>query len=199
VGLRGEVGGRRRAAFAAAVVVVLCAGVLASTAFPGSARAGNRPDAWVKLCGPRNTCSTQPWHPWLGDGVYNTTGTGQHVTGGVEEGNMIRFWVLLQNDGVNDDVLKVKACPGTATFPLLSANVGAWRFHTRLVDITSAIKAGTASFPLPKSSAGATAILTLTFRAITLTKGLRYTCPVTVSSTNAPTVKDRVVATLVTI
>lgn len=112
---------------------------------------------------------------------------------------MIRFWFLLQNDGANPDTLKVKGCPGNTTFPLLAANVGAWRFHTRLADITSAVKAGTASFSFPGSSVGKTMILTLTFRAITLVKGLHYTCPVTVSSTNAPTVKDRVVATLVTI
>ena len=87
---------------------------------------------------------------------------------------MIRFWFLLQNDGANTDTLKVKGCPGNTTFPLLAANVGAWRFHTRLADITSAFKAGTASFPF---TAGKTVILTLTFRAITLVKGLATSVP----------------------
>ena len=112
---------------------------------------------------------------------------------------MIRFWILLENDGANPDTLKLKGCPGTTAFPLLSANVGAWRFHTRLRDITSAVKAGTASFQFPGRSTGKTVIITLTFRAATTVHGARYSCPVTVSSTNAPAVKDRVVAALVTI
>jgi hypothetical protein len=180
-------------------VAALCAGLLFSSTLPGNAGPANRPDAWVKLCGPRNTCSTQPWHPWLGNDVYNGTGAGQRANGGVEEGNMIRFWFLLQNDGAAPDTLKVKGCPGTTSFPVLSVNVGAWRFHTRQADITSGFKAGTASFSFPGRATAKTVIVTVTFRAATIIHGARYTCPVTVSSTNAPAVKDRVVASLVTI
>ena len=184
-----------------AVVALLCGGLLASSAFPGTSDAagGARPDAWVKLCGPRNTCSTQPWHPWVGNDVYNATGAGQKVPGGVEEGNTIRFWILLENDGAAPDTLTVKGCPGTATFPLLSVNVGAWRFHTKFDTVTADFQSGSLSFPFPGQSVGKTVILTMTFRANTHTRGLRYTCPVTVTSTTAPAVSDRVVATFVTI
>jgi len=193
--------GVRRAGTAFAAVAVLCGGLLASSAFPATSRAagGARPDAWVKLCGGRNTCSTQPWHPWVGNDVYNTTGAGQQITAGVEEGNTIRFWLLLENDGAAPDTLTVKGCPGTTTFPILGVNVGAYRFHTRQQDVTSRFRAGTLSFPFPAASVGKTVILTITFQANTHTRGVRYTCPVTVLSTNAPAVKDHVAATAVTI
>src|SRR5438034_3217548 len=120
-------------------------------AFPGTsgAASAHRPDAWVKLCGAANTCLFAPWHPWLGNNVYNGTGHAQTVSAGVEEGNMIRFWLLLQSDGTQDDTLRVKGCPGTKTFPLLSANEGAWRAHTNQSTITSAFKSGTATYTFP--------------------------------------------------
>jgi hypothetical protein len=180
--------------------LVLSLPIVTSMALPGTSGAAptHRADAWIKLCGAANTCLNAPWHPWLGDNVYKD-GQAQTVSAGVEEGNMIRFWVLLQNDETISDTLRVKGCPGTSTFPLLSANVGAWRYHTNLATITSAFKAGTASFTFPAAPATNNVIITLTFRALTTKRGVGYSCPVTVSSATQPTLKDTVTAKMTTI
>src|SRR5713226_551790 len=104
---------------------------------PSRASTTHRPDAWITLCGATNTCLNAPWHPWLGDNVYDTTGHGQTASAGVEEGNMIRFWILLQNDGPAGDTLRVKGCRGNTSFHVTAVNTGAWRFATRLATITS--------------------------------------------------------------
>ncbi|MDP9341190.1 MAG: hypothetical protein M3Q23_03570 [Actinomycetota bacterium] len=175
--------------------------IVGAIAFPGTSGAApsRRPDAWIKLCGPANTCLFAPWHPWFGNNAYNTTGHGQLVSAGVEEGNMIRFWVLLQNDGTLDGTLRVKGCSGSQTFPVLSVNEGAWRSHTNQATITSGFKAGTASFPAPAGSAAKNTIITITFRASTTVAGASYTCHVTVSSSADPATKDTVVAKMTTI
>jgi hypothetical protein len=171
-----------------------------SVAFFGTSGAApsHRPDAWIKLCGPRNTCLNAPWHPWAGSNVYNTTGRGQKVSAGVEEGNMIRFWILFQNDGFASDTLHVRGCSGTGAFPV-RVNRGAWRFYTNRAVITPAFKKGTASFGFPPSSKEKNTIITLTFRANTSSRGASYSCPVTVHSGVQPSLKDTVIARLTTI
>jgi hypothetical protein len=60
---------------------VVCAATLAVVAVAGTSGAAgaHHPDAWLKLCGPTNTCVIQPWHPWVGNDVYGGTGTGETV------------------------------------------------------------------------------------------------------------------------
>jgi hypothetical protein len=180
--------------------LVLSMLIVTSIAFVSASGAAgsHRPDAWIKLCGPRNTCLNAAWHPWIGDNVYNGTGHGQTVSAGVEEGNMIRFWVLLQNDGAAGDTLHVKGCPGTSAFSL-TVNTGAWRYYTSKANITSAFRSGSAKFTVPPASTGTSVIITLTFRANGSSRGATYSCPVTVSSGAQPALKDRVVATMTTI
>lgn len=168
-----------------------------SIAFAGSsgAVAAHQPDAWIKLCGPTNTCIIQPWHPWVGTDVYSATGKGEKVSGGVEEGNMIRFWIAIQNDSSTSSTFKVKGCSGTSAFPVKIVNVGPYRAYTGSHNVTSAFKGGSLKFsPAP----GHLAIIAVTFTAATSTKGATYSCPITVRSTQS-TAKDRVVASMVTI
>jgi hypothetical protein len=179
----------------------LCAAAIASVAVAGSSGAApaHQPDAWLKLCGPTNTCVLQPWHPWIGNDIYSGTGNGERLQAGVEEGNMIRFWVAIQNDGSSSETFKVKSCSGTSAFPLKSVNVGPYRAFTSEKNVTTQVKSGTARFSFPPSSVDKTVIVTLTFLAATSSKGTTYSCPVTVSSVGHAAAKDTVVAKMVTI
>ena len=190
---------RSSARLAAVSAALLCAGAVAlSVAAPSSAAQSHRPDAWIKLCGPTNTCVIQPWHPWIGDNVYGAGGT-ETLKAGVEEGNFIRFWVLFQNDGSASETFKVKGCSGTNAFPLKHVNVGAYRAFTPSHDITNAFKHGTAKFSFPPNTTDKTLIITLEFLAATSSRGAVYSCPVTVRSAAASTAKDTVVARMITI
>jgi hypothetical protein len=166
----------------------------------GTSRAASthRPDAWIRLCGATNTCLIAPWHPWVGDNVYNATGHGQTVSAGVEEGNMIRFWILLQNDGPAGDSLQVKGCSGNSAFHVTGVNVGAWRFATRQAATTSAFEASSLSFSFPPASSGKTIVITVTLRAYTSSGGVSYSCPITVTS-GGGSARDTVVARVTTI
>ncbi len=190
--------GNTRVALRLALVLGLT--VTTSIAFLDTSRAASthQPDAWIRLCGATNTCLIAPWHPWVGDNFYNSTGRGQTVSAGVEEGNMIRFWILLQNDGQVGDSLQVKGCSGNSAFHVTGVNVGAWRFATRQASTTSAFEASTLSFSFPPASDGKTVIITITLRAYTSSAGVSYSCPVTVSSSGT-TARDTVVARVTTI
>src|SRR5207248_9378627 len=100
-------------------------------------------------CGTTNTCVIQPWHPWIGDDVYSGTGRNQILAGAVEEGNLIRFWVLFQNDGSSASTFRVKGCRGTNAFPLKHVNLGAYRAFTSAHDVTNAFKNGTLKLSFP--------------------------------------------------
>jgi hypothetical protein len=159
----------------------------------------HRPDAWVKLCGDRNTCLLHPWHPWRGKDVYDTTGVGQTASGGVEQGVMIMFWILLQNDGTSSETLKLDGCPGTSVFQVIRASVGAWRAGTEQNDITSKFRTGIATFEFPPSSTEHQVIVTVRIKALSSPSGVTYSCPVVVSSSAAPAVKDKVILKMTTV
>jgi hypothetical protein len=159
----------------------------------------HRPDAWAKLCGDRNTCLLHPWHPWRGKDVHNTTGVSQVASGAVEQGVMIRFWILLQNDGTSSETLKLDGCAGTSVFQLIGVNVGAWRAGTEQNDITAKFKAGTATFAFPPSSTDHAVIVSVRFKALSSPSGVTYSCPVVLSSSAAPTVKDKVILKMTTV
>ncbi len=77
-----------------------------------------RPDAWIKLCGLSTGCTINPPpHPWHGNNRYNSTAKKQTVSVRMEDGEGVRFWLILENDGVGrDDVIHVDGCRGTARF-----------------------------------------------------------------------------------
>ena len=188
----------RTQAVAAAAVACLFVGAWIPLAGTSSAAPAHRPDAWVRVCGPTNTCLIQPWHPWIGNNVYSATGRGETVEAGAEEVNMVRFWVAFQNDGTSLDTFRVKGCSGSSGFPLTHVNLGAVRAFTPGHDLTSAFKKGTLKFSLPPSSSDKLMVLTLTFLAAARNRGARYTCPVTVRS-GGSSARDTVVAKMVTI
>ena len=191
---------RRNTRVGLRLILVLALTAAASAASLGTSGAASthRPDAWIRLCGATNTCLIAPWHPWVGDNVHNVTGHGQTVSAGVEEGNMIRFWVLLQNDGPAGDVFQVTSCRGNSAFHVTAVNVGAWRFATRQAAATSPFEARTLSFTFPPAASQKTVVITVTLRAYTSSGGVSYSCPITVSSAGT-TAKDTVVARVTTI
>jgi hypothetical protein len=182
----------------AALVSIAVVTVIATTGTSG-ALSSHQPDAWIKVCGPTNTCLLQPWHPWIGNNVYGGSGKGETVRAGVEEVNMVRFWVAIQNDGTSSNTFRVKGCSGSSAFPLKHVDVGADRAFTPGHDITNAFRNGTAKFTIAPASTGRLVILTLTFLAATSSGGVSYACPITVRSTAQTTARDVVVARMVTI
>lgn len=139
-----------------------------------------------------------PGHPWHGEGVFNTTGAHQTVSGSMEEGTNIHFWIVLENDGTSTDTLYLNGCNGNGSFVVWAYIIGAFVGPTPAPHITAAAKAGTWHVTLPANSDNKT-IITLSIWAKTAVRGARYTCPITVSSAAVPSVKDTVVAKMVTI
>ena len=158
-----------------------------------------QPDAWIKLCGAGDTCTHAPPHPYRGEDIFNTTGDHQTVSAGMEEGNNIRFWILLENDGTLDDTFTVHGCSGNANYVISSVAIGALDAPMPAPHITKAFKDGTATFTFPPSSESHDVILTLNILARTTVQGTRYTCPVVITSSGDPTLKDKVIAKMVTL
>ena len=56
-----------------------------------------RPDAWIKLCGLSTGCTINPPpHPWHGNNIYNSTAKKQTVSVRMEDGEGVRFWLILK-------------------------------------------------------------------------------------------------------
>ncbi len=160
-------------------------------------RQGSRPDAWLKICGAGDTCNQAPPHRYFGDNVYNTSGARQTVSSGVEEANDLRFWMRMENDGGSDDTFYVKGCQGNSGFVLRAVLVGAFTQSTNAENVTRPFKRGTAHFDLHANDANSI-VLTIDMWARTPTAGARYTCPITIWSSAQPSLKDTVVAKMVT-
>jgi hypothetical protein len=158
----------------------------------------HRPDAWIKWCGSGDTCEHAPPHPYRGEGVFNTSGRSQTVSAGLEEGNDIRFWIMIENDGVQGDTFRVKGCSGNPSFSIRAVNIGALRRSQYAPIITKPFEHGTARFSFPPAATSHDVVITLDIWEHTPIQGLRYTCPITVSSVSQPTAKDTVVAKMVT-
>ena len=192
----------RHAVISAGVVIVL---LVAFVVFPGLAQAGAatrtasyQPDAWIKLCGAGDTCKHAAPHPYLGEDIFNTTGSQQSVSAGMEEGNDIRFWILLENDGTLGDTFTVHGCSGNGAFVIRAVLVGAYRFATSAPHITTGFEQGTATFTLPPSTQSQDVILTLDILAQTTVQGAKYSCPIVLTSNADPTIKDKVIAKMFT-
>jgi hypothetical protein len=180
------------------LVLVVVVGATAYT--PTSAGAADptyRPDAWLKLCGQSNGCVIDPLpHPWRGNNVYNTTGRHQKWKERIDNGEGVRYWVTVQNDGSQKDTFTVQGCTGNKNFYLNQVVVGFWKDvvgpHTAK-HITFGFKHGTAKFTLgPGKKAG------FTINIITKNPGLKYRCPVTITSQGDPTQQDKVLPIMVT-
>lgn len=159
-------------------------------------RTSYRPDAWIKLCGLSTGCTIDPLpHPWRGNDVYNSTGARQKVAVRLDNGEGVRFWLTLQNDGASGDTFIVKGCAGNRYFVVNTVLVGLYkRPDWKAEKITKQFRAGTAEFVFPPSSAGKKVRLTLNIVSSSAAVGVSYRCPITLYAKSHPTAKDTVVA-----
>ncbi|HSL12350.1 MAG TPA: hypothetical protein VLA82_13645 [Actinomycetota bacterium] len=160
-----------------------------------------RPDQWIKLCGLSMGCTIDPLpHPWRGKDVYNDTGRRQRVSVRMEDGEGVRFWLALQNDGTERDTFFVKGCRGNKRFNVNNVHLGRIKgLGTADTKITDAFKDGTAAFTFPSSlERNKRVYLTLNIIAPTTAEGVSYRCPVTITSKNDPERTDTVVARMTT-
>jgi Divergent InlB B-repeat domain len=160
-----------------------------------------RPDAWIKLCGLSTGCTVgpPPPHPWRGNGVYNTTAKHQTVAVRMEDGEGVRFWLTLENDGAQADTIVVQGCRGNRRFVINAVLVGKHkRPDWRARNVTKAFKAGTLEFSFPPSTTDKKVYLTLNIVAPTTAEGVTYRCPVTIRSAARPTVNDTVAGVMTT-
>lgn len=189
---------------ALALMVAAPASALAVRSAPGAGeRAGrltssSRPDAWIKLCGSGDRCHHPARYRYIGNDVYNGSGASQTVSAGVEEQNDIRFWILFQNDGTAADTFSVRGCHGSGAFVVRAVLVGAHAQSENATNITSQFEQGTARFTFDPSSGPGKVVITLDIWARTGTEGVAYVCPVTVRSSTQPSLRDTVVAKMVT-
>ena len=159
-----------------------------------------RPDAWIKLCGLSTGCTIDPLpHPWKGRNVYNTTGARQTVSVRMEDGEGVRFWILLENDGGLADTLVVQGCQGNRRFLVNKVLLGKQkRPRAGTTQITEEFKDGTASWSFPPTTTRKRSVFTLNIIAPTTAEGVSYRCKMTVHSEGDPTITDTVVATMTT-
>ncbi len=159
-----------------------------------------RPDEWIKLCGLSTGCVIDPLpHPWRGNGIYNTTGRRQTVAVNMEDGEGVRFWITLQNDGFVADTFTVQGCKGTPRFVVNAVLVGKHkRPDWRAKNITKGFKDGTAEFSFDPDSGPKLRWFTVNIVAPTTAEGVTYRCPITITSQGQPSVSDTVLAVMTT-
>ncbi|GIU98049.1 MAG: hypothetical protein KatS3mg013_1852 [Actinomycetota bacterium] len=159
-----------------------------------------RPDLWITLCGLSTGCTINPPpHPWRGNDVYNRTGDRQRWAVRMQDGEGVRFWLRLENDGTQRDTVIVDGCAGNRRFVVNVVVVGKVRRPVHGYEkITEAFKDGTATFDLGPSSSGDRVVLTLNIIAPTTAEGVTYRCPIHLTSVGNPTRQDTVVAEMTT-
>ena len=183
-------------AIAFALVTSVAGGSPAAEAATRRGGPASRPDAWIKLCGQSLGCTIDPLpHPWRGRDIYNTTGRHQRWSNRIDEGEGIRYWITIQNDGTQGDTYDVDGCRGNATFEVNRVLLGKHkRQDPGAPDLTRRYKADTLTFSL---APGAKKVFTL--NVITHTnKGRTYNCRTVFTSENDSTAVDVVVAHMVT-
>jgi hypothetical protein len=171
---------------------------VASDPARAASRRSYRPDAWIKLCGLSTGCTIDPLpHPWRGKNVYNGTGARQKVAVRLDNGEGVRFWLTLQNDGTLGDTFVVQGCEGNPKFVVNTVLVGLYkRPDWRAEKITKDFKAGTAQFEFPPWSEGKTVNLTLNIVSSDNSVGATYRCPITLYAASRPTARDTVLAVM---
>ena len=159
-----------------------------------------RPDLWITLCGLSTGCVIDPPpHPWRGNDFYNATGRRQRVSVRMEDGEGVRFWLRLENDGTQADTLVVQGCKSTRRFKINAVLVGKHkRPDWRARNITRQFKNGTAEFNFPPASERKRTFLTLNIVAPTTAEGVTRRCRVSIGSRSDPVVTDTVVAIMTT-
>jgi hypothetical protein len=157
-----------------------------------------RPDAWIKLCGLSTGCTIDPLpHPWHGNDVYNTSGAKQKVRVRIDDGEGVRFFIMLENDGTHDDTFTLQGCKGNPRFRINAVVLGKVKVPDwHATSIAMKFIRGTAKFNFPGSGAPKHVVFTLNI--VTKTPGLTYRCPITVTSGGPTPVKDTVVAVMTT-
>jgi hypothetical protein len=169
-----------------------------TVSMPDASARGDRPfqpDGWIKLCGQSLGCVIDPPpHPWKGKDVYNRTGRRQTLSDDIDEGEGIRYWIVIQNDGTQDDTFDVDGCPGTRTFEVNRVLLGKHkRQDPGAEDLTRRYRNDTLTFAL---GAGDKAVFTL--NVIThVRKGETYECR-TVFTSEGDGRQDVVVARMTT-
>jgi hypothetical protein len=158
-----------------------------------------RPDAWIKPCGWGDTCEHAPPHKFRGNDVYNRTGAHQTARVAMEEGTDVRFWILLQNDGALADTFTVQGCAGNAQYVVRVVNETWIKKASYRPVITGPWKRGTLTYDVPPTGTKHNIAITLDIWAKTSIQGARYTCRITVTSAGDTTVKDTLLATMVTV
>jgi len=183
------------------VISTLIALMPATTANAAAERPMYRPDQWIKLCGLSMGCTINPLpHPWRGKNIYNDNGRRQRVSVRMQDGEGVRFWLALQNDGTRRDTFVVRGCRGNKRFNVNNVHLGKIKgLGTADTKITEEFKRGTAQFTFPSSSERNKRVyLTLNVIAPTTAEGVTYRCPVTITSTHNPNRSDTVVARMTT-
>jgi hypothetical protein len=162
----------------------------------GGQEATFQPDGWIKLCGLSLGCTIDPLpHPWLGKDVYNTTGRKQTIRTAIDEGEGVRYWIALQNDGNQADTFSVQGCKGTRVFEVNRVLLGRHkRQDPGAVHLTRRYKRGTLRFDL---EAGARVVFTLNIITHDV-EGVTYRCVTQFTSQGDATAQDVVVAKMTT-
>jgi hypothetical protein len=183
------------------VAVILLAAVFAVAVGPpafAEAALGpaDQPDGWIKLCGQSLGCTIDGLpHPWHGRNVYNTTGRRQTERDRINEGEGIRYWITIQNDGTQPDTYTVQGCGGNRTFEVNRVLLGKHkRQDAGATDLTRRYKAGTLTFTLRPDRRKVFTLNIITH----FNKGVTYDCRTVFTSTNQPGAQDVVVAEMTT-
>ena len=155
-----------------------------------------QPDGWIKLCGQSLGCVIDPLpHPWLGKDVYNTTGRKQTHADDINEGEGIRYWIALENDGTATDTFRVQGCRGTRIFELEHVLLGKHkRQDPGAEELTRRYKRGTLEFELDP---GKRVFFTLQIVTHTV-KNVTYRCRTEFTSQSDGSKVDVVVAKMTT-
>lgn len=181
-----------------ALLGILVVSSLLATAAP-SARGlepTSQPDGWIKLCGINVGCVIDPPpHPWRGKDVHNATGRRQTVKVDLNDGQGVRFWIVVQNDGGAADTFTVQGCGGNRVFEVNRVLLGKHKRQDPLAeDLRRRYIRGTLTFDL---DVGEKVVFTLNMLS-NATEGRTYRCTTEFTSANDPDARDVVVARMTT-
>lgn len=181
-----------------ALLGMLVVSSLLATAAP-SARGlepTSQPDGWIKLCGINVGCVIDPPpHPWRGKDVHNATGRRQTVKVDLNDGQGVRFWIVVQNDGGAADTLTVQGCGGNRVFEVNRVLLGKHKRQDPLAeDLRRRYIRGTLTFDL---DVGEKVVFTLNMLSNAI-EGRTYRCTTEFTSANDPDARDVVVARMTT-
>jgi hypothetical protein len=154
-----------------------------------------RPDAVIKLCGLSTGCTIDPLpHPWKGNNIYNTTGAGQTIKNvSIDNGEGVRVWFRVENDGVTADTILVQGCQGNDRFIVNKVVLGKHKEpEAGVTNVTNQFLNGTLDFSLPPKSEHKHKFFTLNILTQGMVLPVKYTCKVTMSSQGDPSLTDTV-------